>query len=127
MRLNERMRSLRKYRRLTLRQLQELIDRDGLGPISISHIHTIETRDDASAGLMFLARVARGYGMSIQQLLEGVDLFEPIPPIKVLYTADLGVVCACGQTVYGDEFACRSCGRVYRVSVYAELIEGIPA
>jgi XRE family transcriptional regulator, regulator of sulfur utilization len=74
MRLNDRLRELRKERGLTLRELRDRIEERTGGKLSISYLSELE-RTDATPSVETLARVAGGYGISVQDLLAPVEFF----------------------------------------------------
>jgi transcriptional regulator with XRE-family HTH domain len=74
MRLNDRLRELRKERSLTLRELRDHIKERTGGKLSISYLSELE-RTDSTPSVETLARVAGGYGISIQDLLAPVEFF----------------------------------------------------
>jgi transcriptional regulator with XRE-family HTH domain len=74
MRLSDRLRELRKERGLTLRELRDRIEERTGGKLSISYLSELE-RTDATPSVETLARVAGGYGISVQDLLAPVEFF----------------------------------------------------
>ena len=84
MKLKERLAGLRSERDYTLKELRDRIEASTGTAISISYLSELE-RTDASPPLETLARIARGYGLSLQDLLAPVDLYgmasdEQYPP-----------------------------------------------
>jgi XRE family transcriptional regulator, regulator of sulfur utilization len=75
MKLKDRLRELRKERDLTLRELRDLIEERTGGKLSISYLSELE-RKEAVPSVETLARVAGGYGISLQDLLAPVDFYE---------------------------------------------------
>jgi XRE family transcriptional regulator, regulator of sulfur utilization len=75
MKLNDRLRELRKERSLTLRELQDFIEERTGEKLSISYLSELE-RKEAMPSVETLARVAGGYGISLQDLLAPVDFYE---------------------------------------------------
>lgn len=76
MNLKDRLAGLRKERGYTLKQLRDCIEERTGERMSISYLSELE-RTDASPPLETLVRVARGYGMSLQDLLSPLDLYGP--------------------------------------------------
>lgn len=74
MKLNDRLRELRKERDLTLRELRDRIEERTGGRLSISYLSELE-RKDATPSVETLARVAGGYGISVPDLLAPVEFF----------------------------------------------------
>jgi transcriptional regulator with XRE-family HTH domain len=75
MKLNDRLRELRKERGLTLRELRDRIEERTGEKLSISYLSELE-RKEAVPSVETLARVAGGYGISLQDLLAPVDFYE---------------------------------------------------
>lgn len=75
MKLNDRLRELRKERGLTLRELRDHIEEKTGAKLSISYLSEIE-RKEAVPSVETLARVAGGYGISLQDLLGPVNFYE---------------------------------------------------
>ncbi len=72
MKLQERLAELRRERGLTLRELREhIMERTG-EKLSVSYLSELE-RTEAYPSVETLARVARGYELTLQQLLAPVD------------------------------------------------------
>ncbi len=72
MKLQDRLAELRRERRLTLRELRERIEERTGEKLSVSYLSELE-RTDAYPSVETLARVARGYDLTLQQLLAPVD------------------------------------------------------
>lgn len=72
MKLCERLAALRRERGLTLRELREQIVEHTGERLSISYLSELE-RTDAFPSVETLARMARAYDLSLQQLVEPVD------------------------------------------------------
>lgn len=75
MKLNNRLRELRKERNLTLRELRDQIEERTGEKLSISYLSELE-RKETMPSVETLARVAGGYGISLQDLLAPVDFYE---------------------------------------------------
>ncbi len=75
MKLNDRLRELRKERDLTLRELRDCIQERTGGRLSISYLSELE-RKNAMPSVEALARVAGGYGISLHDLLAPVDFYD---------------------------------------------------
>jgi transcriptional regulator with XRE-family HTH domain len=75
MKLNDRLRELRKERGLTLRELRDRVEERTGGRLSISYLSELE-RKEAVPSVETLARVAGGYGISLQDLLAPVNFYE---------------------------------------------------
>lgn len=75
MKLRDRLAELRQEHGLTLREVRDRIEeRTGVKP-SISYLSELE-RTDAMPSVETLAHIARGYGLSLHDLLAPVDFFE---------------------------------------------------
>ncbi len=72
MKLQERLAELRRERKITLRELRERIEQRTGEKLSVSYLSELE-RTDAYPSVETLARVARGYELTLQQLLAPVD------------------------------------------------------
>lgn len=75
MKLNERLRELRRERGLTLRQLRESIEERTGERLSVSYLSELE-RKDAVPSVETLARIAGGYGVPLPDILAPVDFYE---------------------------------------------------
>lgn len=75
MKLQERLAELRRDEGLTLRELRERIEQNSGERLSVSYLSELE-RTENIPPLETLARVAQGYGMTLADLLDPVDLFE---------------------------------------------------
>ena len=74
MKLNERLRELRRERGLTLRELSEAIEKRTGERLSVSYLSELE-RKDAVPSVETLARIAGGYGVSLPEILAPVDFY----------------------------------------------------
>lgn len=74
MKLKERLAELRREHGFTLRELRDRIAQRTNEHLSISYLSELE-RIDATPSVETLARVARGYDLSLQDLLAPVDFF----------------------------------------------------
>lgn len=75
MQLRDRLAELRRELRLTLRQLRDRIEERTGERLSISYLSELE-RDNAFPSVETLARVARGYDLTLQQLLAPVEILD---------------------------------------------------
>lgn len=75
MKLHERLAELRREHRLTLRELRDRIEERTGVRLSISYLSELE-RTETGLPVETLARIARGYGISLQDLLASVDFVE---------------------------------------------------
>ncbi len=78
MKLRERLAELRREHGLTLRALRECIEERTGERLSISYLSELE-RTDAFPSVETLARLARAYNLSLQQLVAPVDFFDEAP------------------------------------------------
>src|SRR3954468_9548962 len=77
MKLHARLAELRRESGMTLRELRERIDERTGAKLSISYLSELE-RVEAAPPIETLARVAQGYSISLQDLLDPVDFFEDL-------------------------------------------------
>ncbi len=75
MNLQDRLAELRRERGLTLRQLRDRIAERTDERLSISYLSELE-RTGGFPSVETLARLARGYGLTLQQLLEPVEILN---------------------------------------------------
>lgn len=74
MKLNERLRELRRERGLTLRELSGSIEERTGERLSVSYLSELE-RKDAVPSVETLARIAGGYGVPLPDVLAPVDFY----------------------------------------------------
>lgn len=74
MELKERLAELRRSREYTLRELRERIERETGEVMAISYLSALE-RVGRTPSIETLARIAAGYGMTVQELLEPVEIW----------------------------------------------------
>jgi transcriptional regulator with XRE-family HTH domain len=75
MKLHERLAELRRDEGLTLRELRERIAQRSGEHLSVSYLSELERTENVPP-LETLARIAQGYGLTLTDLLDPVDLFE---------------------------------------------------
>jgi transcriptional regulator with XRE-family HTH domain len=75
MKLHERLAELRRDAGLTLRELREQIERHTGERLSVSYLSELE-RTENIPPLETLARIAQGYGLTLADLVDPVDLFD---------------------------------------------------
>lgn len=95
MRLAERLAELRRAREVTLRELRDRIEQRTGERMSVSYLSELE-RLDTTPSVEVLTRVARGYDLSLQELLAPVDFrigtSEPQYPRSLLdFVRDRGL------------------------------------
>ncbi len=86
MKLKDRLAELRRERGLTLRQLREQIEQRSGEQLSISYLSELE-RVDTTPSMDTLTRIARGYDLSLPDLLAPVEFFDE--PTDARYPASL--------------------------------------
>lgn len=75
MKLKDRLAELRREHSFTLRDLRDRIEEQSGAKLSISYLSELE-RNDTMPSVEILARIAKGYGVSLQDVLGPVDFFE---------------------------------------------------
>lgn len=73
MELKERLSTLRRSRKYSLRELRERIERETGEKIAISYLSELE-RLGGTPSMEVLTRIATGYGLTLHELLEPVDI-----------------------------------------------------
>lgn len=77
MKLKDRLAELRRAQRLTLRELRDQIEESTGERLSVSYLSSLE-RNETAASIEMLNRIARGYGMTLRDLLEPVDTYASL-------------------------------------------------
>ena len=85
MELKERLATLRRSRKYSLRELRERIERESGEAMSISYLSELERRG-GTPSMEVLTRIAAGYGMTVRDLLAPVELDET--PVEPLYSPE---------------------------------------
>lgn len=81
MKLRDRLAELRRERRLTLKALRDRIEEASGDKLSVSYLSELE-REDTVPPMETLIRIAKGYGLSVGDLLAPVDFYEEATPAQ---------------------------------------------